>query len=113
MLRNKLRCLDEISSDFRSFVLPTKCDVIKAIYFQKLTANSLYTFAIEKVSEDISKIWKSAGIPCITPQSILRRTTELFDKYQRITKQKWNDTSQFKSDRFKVNLQSFEMIHFN
>ena len=91
MTRKKLKILDEFPSDLPKYVLPTKADVIKAIYYKHNFENVPYLVVIEKVASCLSTIWRQTEIPHVNEKTIKRRVNNFYEEYKNILKSNPNE----------------------
>lgn len=99
MARKNLLLIDEPACKLQMNVLPTKWDIIKAVFFSKYLENASWKDAVTSVCEDVSLTWKNASIPTCSKVGIGLQMTNLVNKYKRLLE---SDVSRRNTAAFKT-----------
>lgn len=101
----KIEILDEFEVEIPNSQLPTKSDVIKAIYYEKESQKINFDAAIKVVSGQISGLWSSSGIPAVSKRATECRAQVIWKKYRDICRIPASRPSRkSKEDLFKVRI---------
>lgn len=85
MSKDTVRILSEFPCKLPSLQLPTKADILKAIFFEKQSNNISKEGAINIVLHQISEIWQSAHIPIVSISTIRQKLKKYFECYYKLS----------------------------
>lgn len=85
MSKDTVRVLCELPCELQSSQLPTKADIIKAIFFEQKSQKITKELAINIVVHQINKIWQSAKIPTISLNTVRQKLKNYFGCYYRLS----------------------------
>lgn len=85
MSKDTVRVLGEFPCELHSSQLPTKADIIKAIFFEQKSKKIAKEPAINIVVHQINKIWQSAKIPTISLNTVRQQLKNYFGYYYRLS----------------------------
>lgn len=113
MASHKLHILNEFPSKIPSKKLPSNADIIKAIQFEKESANNSTEAAVKIVANQVNELWQRAQIPVVGERRINRQMTECFDDYLKLHQSDANRESyDAKVTTFKVITLNVKRTHF-
>lgn len=86
MSREKIIILDEFAAKIPNSNLPTKGDVIKAIFYENVERKITHNEAIEVVTSDICELWQASEIPALRKRTIKGKIKNYWQKYYDLRK---------------------------
>ena len=103
MASNKLHILNEFPTKIPSNKLPSNADIIKAIQFEKESANISTEAAVKIVANQVNELWQRAQIPVVGERRVNRQLIEYFEDYLKLYRSDSNRKSyDAKVAKFKV-----------
>lgn len=86
MNQNINRVFGEFDTPISPNVLPTHCDVVKAICYQRRENKITKKNAIKFVVKQVIDIWKSSGIPTVSFRRVSIKVETYYQKYDDVSK---------------------------
>lgn len=104
MAQKILKILGEPAKNIRLCELPTKGDIIKAVFFIKDSKKCSAKSAINIVSKQVTEVWRKTDIPIVSERSIVRNVANCYTRYDKLCRSdsKRNNEAKFRS--FKVSV---------
>lgn len=84
MSRGNLFLLQKPAEIVPANVLPTNCDVISAIQYEKIYNNKSYREAKVSVRDQIVAIWRRASLPIISEVGVLKKINTFHSDYLKL-----------------------------
>lgn len=102
--KRKLFLFNEAASKLNENMLPTKKDVVKAVFFGKKLENIQFKSAVKEVTNDVLKIWEKSSIPTVSGRRISTLVNNLIEVYRALMK---CEAIRQKTSSFKVKAEKF------